>query len=120
MRRPYLAHSDLETYYLDLYRLAVEVYELPGLSNAVIDALHEWHSRGDILLEKIDVAYSMTELGDGLRLFYFDCLLAMSSEEFEGMVIEEAAVSMDLFEAAKRGAVGHGVKHSMEYHSHED
>lgn len=117
MKRPYLASFELETYYLDLYRLAVEFYELPGLSNAIIDALHDWHSGGGILLEMVDEAYGMTDAGDGLRRLYFDCLLAMSSDEFEGMTIENSDVSIDLFEAAKMAFDGHRVQGKEAYHT---
>ncbi|OBT69511.1 hypothetical protein VE03_01146 [Pseudogymnoascus sp. 23342-1-I1] len=113
MRTSYLAPYDLECYYLDLYLAAVN-YQLPGLSNAIIDELYDWHSSGGVYFQMIDKVYQMTQPGYGLRRFYFGCMMALSIEEFEATSIEQPAVIVDLF-AVKR-ATWDGMKAKEAYH----
>lgn len=113
MEMSYFAPYNLESYYLELY-LAAMNYALPGLSNAVIDELHEWHSRGTVKLQMIDKVYEVTQPGDGLRRFYFSCMMALSIEEFEATSIEETAVMVDLFAVKKE--TWDGMKAKEAYH----
>lgn len=113
MRKFYFAPYDLEAYYLELYLAAIN-YVLPGLSNAIIDALYDWHSTGTVRFLMIDKVYSMTQPGDGLRRFYFGCMMALSTEEFLANPIKQHAVMADLF-AVKRAAWD-GMKAKEAYH----
>ncbi|KFY23169.1 hypothetical protein V493_06036 [Pseudogymnoascus sp. VKM F-4281 (FW-2241)] len=113
MRKSYFAPYDLESYYLDLYLAAVN-YVLPGLSNAIIDKLHAWHSTGTVRLQMIGKVYEMTQPKDGLRRFYFSCMMALSTEEFEATPMEQPAVIIDLFAVKK--ATWDGMKAKEAYH----
>ncbi|KFY47635.1 hypothetical protein V496_10521 [Pseudogymnoascus sp. VKM F-4515 (FW-2607)] len=113
MQMSYFAPYNLESYYLELYLAAVN-YALPGLSNAVIDELHEWHSRDTIKLQMIDKVYEVTQPGDGLRRFYFSCMMALSIEEFEATSIEETEVMVDLFAVKKENWDGMKAKEAYQ------
>lgn len=113
MRKFYLTPYDLEAYYLELYLAAIN-YVLPGFSNAIIDTLYDWHSAGTVQLLMIDKVYSMTQPGDGLRRFYFGCMMALSTEEFLANPIKQHAVVADLF-AVKR-VTWDGMKAKEDYH----
>lgn len=114
MRKSYSAPDDLECYYLDLYAAAADRYLLPGLTNAIINKIYDWHSTGAVQLQMIGRVYLMTEPGDGLRRFYFGCMMALSTEEFEDTPMEQAAMMVDLFSVAKSTWKGMGAKET--YH----
>ncbi|KFY38338.1 hypothetical protein V495_06630 [Pseudogymnoascus sp. VKM F-4514 (FW-929)] len=95
MRKSYSAPDDLECFYLDLYSAAVDNYVLPGLSNAIINKMYDWHSTGTVQ-------------------FYFGCMMALSTEQFEDTPMEQAAVMVDLFSVAKSSWKGMGAKEA--YH----
>ncbi|OBT89278.1 hypothetical protein VE02_02558 [Pseudogymnoascus sp. 03VT05] len=113
MRKSYSAPDDLECYYLDLY-VAAAGYRLPVLSNAIIDKLYDWHRSGTVQFQKIDKVYSITEPGDGLRRFYFGCMMALSVEEFEATSMEEPSIVVDLF--ALKKAAWAGMEPKEAYH----
>jgi hypothetical protein len=113
MRKSYSAPDDLECFYLDLYQ-AADNYELPGLSNAIINKMYDWHSTGTVQFQMIDRVYLMTEPGDGLRRFYFGCMMALSTEQFEDTPMEQAAVMVDLFAVAK--STWNGMEAKEAYH----
>ncbi|KFY85590.1 hypothetical protein V500_08284 [Pseudogymnoascus sp. VKM F-4518 (FW-2643)] len=113
MPKSYFAPYDLEGYYLELYLAAVN-YLLPGLSNAIVDKLYDWHSTGTVQFQMIDKVYSMTQPGDGLRRFYFGCMMALSVEDFETTSIGEPDVMVDLF--AEKKATWGGMEAKEAYH----
>ncbi|OBU01370.1 hypothetical protein VE01_00234 [Pseudogymnoascus verrucosus] len=113
MTRPYFAPYDLECYYLDLYVAAVN-YELPGLCNAVIDKLYDWHRNSIVQFQMIDKVYLITQPGDGLRRFHFGCMMGLTTEEFENTSIEQTGVVIDLFAVSK--ANWGGMKAKEAYH----
>jgi hypothetical protein len=114
MRKSYSAPGDLECYYVDLYFSALQ-HMLPGLANAIIDKLYDWHRGGTVEFQKIDEVYSMTEPGDGLRRLYFGCMMTLTVEEFEATPIEQPSIVVDLF-AVKREAWG-GLEAKEAYHN---
>jgi hypothetical protein len=120
LEKPYYEPCHRESHYLELYDLAANTYELPDLSNAIIDSLYDMQESRDIQLQMINKAYSITEPGDGLRRLYFDWLLGLSNEEFDATNIEEPAIIDDLREAAKKALMGNGIGPKENYHNAED
>lgn len=120
MTRAYLAPFYLEGHLLELYGVTGESYELPGLSNAIIDSLHDLHTSGRTKLQMIDKVYSMTEPGDGLRRLYFSCLMTLGNEDFDATKMENALIFIDLFQLAKTAQAGTSIDSKEAYHDAED